>query len=54
MEVGGEAASEQVITHLRDPRALLLRSNTWTKSRLPLCDYYTPAYHKIVIDKGSI
>ncbi len=30
--VGGETASEQAVTLLRDTRALLLRSKKWTKS----------------------
>jgi hypothetical protein len=30
--VGGEAASEQAVTYMRDTRALLLRSKKWTKS----------------------
>jgi hypothetical protein len=32
--VGGETASEQAVTLLRDTRALLLRSKKWTKSSL--------------------
>jgi hypothetical protein len=32
--VGGEAASEQAVTLLRETRALLLRSKKWTKSSL--------------------
>jgi hypothetical protein len=31
--VGGEAASEQAVTDMRDTRALLLHSKKWTKSR---------------------